>query len=560
MSRTVLLSEVNEVAGRYPETIEQIRATLAGAQLPISGERALQALTERLQENAFFREDLHEALNAALETTPEITQLGALAVLVNAAMGPVQAVALADSEAADLPLRALFKFVLASRRRSREAGAEPGETRPEQRKEAPSASGISESNTIASEPILRRSVASVTKPNADQAVNQNADRSGVASSKEAPARALLTATAPGDSGMLGRALAFAADQEPAARKTYVPDEPLPPVQPIYDAMEPVARRASRPEHRVERVPLWTAPVPSSAVDVAEDEDEEELEQRPRRWGMGTAVMCGVLMGFAVGAFMHFDHKVPASPVATAAPVAAQDGSGSKGKVKSVEELSAEIAALDSLANAPMPTSDASASQPDSVTVPVGNSRKAARSPSQQHAHRDYAPLPPAQEQQPAAITRHAVAAGGQSVPPPSAGVRSSNTFVAAAPMMAASASTPAPLVANNASGSVLHTASTMHLPHVVTGSAGIMAANLVSSPAPAYPAAASAAGVQGEVVVEAVVGRGGEVVGTRVVSGPMLLRTAALEAVQRWHYRPYEVDGKPVEVATTAHVEFRLDQ
>ncbi len=88
----------------------------------------------------------------------------------------------------------------------------------------------------------------------------------------------------------------------------------------------------------------------------------------------------------------------------------------------------------------------------------------------------------------------------------------------------------------------------------------MMAANLMSSPTPAYPPAATAAGVQGEVIVEAVVGRDGGVVETRVVSGPPSLRAAALDAVQRWHYRPYEVDGKPVEVATTAVLEFRLDR
>jgi TonB family protein len=85
-----------------------------------------------------------------------------------------------------------------------------------------------------------------------------------------------------------------------------------------------------------------------------------------------------------------------------------------------------------------------------------------------------------------------------------------------------------------------------------------MAANLVSSPAPAYPAQASAARVQGEVIIEAVVGKDGSVVDTRVVSGPPMLRDAALNAVQRWRYRPFEVDGKPSEIATTARVDFHL--
>lgn len=92
------------------------------------------------------------------------------------------------------------------------------------------------------------------------------------------------------------------------------------------------------------------------------------------------------------------------------------------------------------------------------------------------------------------------------------------------------------------------------------GSAGIMAANVMFSPAPAYPPAASAARVQGEVKVQAVVDRDGDVIDARVVSGPPLLRDAALEAVQRWRYRPYVQDGKPLAVATTAIVDFQIPQ
>ncbi len=93
---------------------------------------------------------------------------------------------------------------------------------------------------------------------------------------------------------------------------------------------------------------------------------------------------------------------------------------------------------------------------------------------------------------------------------------------------------------------------------VQSGSTGIMAANVMWSPTPTYPAAASAAKVQGEVTVHAVVGEDGRVVRARVVSGPPLLREAALDAVERWRYRPYLAYGKPSEIATTAIVDFTL--
>lgn len=89
-------------------------------------------------------------------------------------------------------------------------------------------------------------------------------------------------------------------------------------------------------------------------------------------------------------------------------------------------------------------------------------------------------------------------------------------------------------------------------------STGMMAANVYYSPAPLYPPAASAAGVQGEVTVRATVDAEGNVTDARVVSGPEPLRDAALEAVQHWRYRPYTQNGKQIAVQTTAVVDFQL--
>ena len=90
------------------------------------------------------------------------------------------------------------------------------------------------------------------------------------------------------------------------------------------------------------------------------------------------------------------------------------------------------------------------------------------------------------------------------------------------------------------------------------GSMGSMVSNLMYSPDPEYPAEAIAAGVEGEVTVRAVVGPRGNVIDANVVSGPPLLREAALDAVGRWRYRPYEEDGKPMTVATTAIFDFQI--
>jgi TonB family protein len=93
---------------------------------------------------------------------------------------------------------------------------------------------------------------------------------------------------------------------------------------------------------------------------------------------------------------------------------------------------------------------------------------------------------------------------------------------------------------------------------VPRASAGVMAASVIFSPAPEYPPAASAARVQGEVTVRAVVDPDGNVIYARAVSGPPMLRNAAKEAVERWRYRPLLHNGKPIAVTTTAILDFKF--
>lgn len=89
-------------------------------------------------------------------------------------------------------------------------------------------------------------------------------------------------------------------------------------------------------------------------------------------------------------------------------------------------------------------------------------------------------------------------------------------------------------------------------------SLGMMAGNLVYGPAPSYPPAAAAARIQGEVKIQATIDRDGTVGAARVVSGPPLLRDAAVDAVQHWRYKPFLSAGKPTPTGTMAVVEFEL--
>jgi protein TonB len=61
-------------------------------------------------------------------------------------------------------------------------------------------------------------------------------------------------------------------------------------------------------------------------------------------------------------------------------------------------------------------------------------------------------------------------------------------------------------------------------------------------------------------VVFAQINKSGRVDLLRVVSGPELLRQAALDAVRRWVYRPYLIDGSPTGFRTVIKVKFAIEK
>jgi protein TonB len=81
---------------------------------------------------------------------------------------------------------------------------------------------------------------------------------------------------------------------------------------------------------------------------------------------------------------------------------------------------------------------------------------------------------------------------------------------------------------------------------------------LIRKTMPIYPPIAKATGTQGTVVLQATISRNGTIENLRVASGSVLLQQAALDAVRNWLYRPYLLNGEPVEVETTVNVVFRL--
>jgi|HubBroStandDraft_5_1064220.scaffolds.fasta_scaffold02310_7 TonB family protein len=79
---------------------------------------------------------------------------------------------------------------------------------------------------------------------------------------------------------------------------------------------------------------------------------------------------------------------------------------------------------------------------------------------------------------------------------------------------------------------------------------------LINRVMPEYPLVAKQAGIQGDVVVKTTIDDKGSVVNMQVVSGPALLRGAALAALRRWKYEPSTLNGQPISIQMLVTIKF----
>jgi periplasmic protein TonB len=86
----------------------------------------------------------------------------------------------------------------------------------------------------------------------------------------------------------------------------------------------------------------------------------------------------------------------------------------------------------------------------------------------------------------------------------------------------------------------------------------VMRGVLVKKVAPAYPPLARQARIQGTVVLGVLINKSGDVYDVQLVSGHPMLVPAAIDAVKKWKYQPYLLNGEPVEVETNVQVNFTL--
>ncbi len=100
-------------------------------------------------------------------------------------------------------------------------------------------------------------------------------------------------------------------------------------------------------------------------------------------------------------------------------------------------------------------------------------------------------------------------------------------------------------------GAVVQASNTMHI--------SANAAQIVSRPVePDYPMLAKQMKVQGSVVLQVLIDRGGNIEDLHVLSGPAILSSAAMQAVKQWRFRPYYLSGEPVETQARITVNFTI--
>jgi periplasmic protein TonB len=81
---------------------------------------------------------------------------------------------------------------------------------------------------------------------------------------------------------------------------------------------------------------------------------------------------------------------------------------------------------------------------------------------------------------------------------------------------------------------------------------------LITFKQPDYPLVAKQAHIQGDVVIETQIDKAGNVIHMKAISGPVMLRQPALDALRRWKYAPSTLNGQPTAIEMMVTLKFRM--
>ena len=114
------------------------------------------------------------------------------------------------------------------------------------------------------------------------------------------------------------------------------------------------------------------------------------------------------------------------------------------------------------------------------------------------------------------------------------------------------AATPPPPLVTGAGNSMRPVLQTLNV------SQGVSQGLLYKKVAPSYPSNALRMKIEGTVELLATISKTGDITNIKVVSGDSQLTRAATDAVKQWKYKPYLLNGEPVEITTQVTVRFKL--
>jgi protein TonB len=89
-------------------------------------------------------------------------------------------------------------------------------------------------------------------------------------------------------------------------------------------------------------------------------------------------------------------------------------------------------------------------------------------------------------------------------------------------------------------------------------SQGLSQGLILKKTQPTYPSIALQMRIEGSVDLLATISKTGSITAVKILHGDPQLARAALEAVKQWKYKPYLLNGEPVEIQTQITVNFKL--
>jgi TonB family protein len=226
----------------------------------------------------------------------------------------------------------------------------------------------------------------------------------------------------------------------------------------------------------------------------------------------------------------------------------------------------------STSTSPSPATSAAASTPDSTTAsqPAETVKISSDSDSQPEEGAESAPTHSGKVSAETKSSKPSASALATKVPatkPADAPIVIKNGASQSAAKPDATPDAPAPSITGIASAD-----SSAALPNLMTSqtdapapvlqrltvSQGVSRGLLVKQPQPMYPANARQARIEGAVELLATISKDGNISAVKTLSGDPQLARAAVDAVKQWKYKPYLLNGEPVEIQTQVTINFKL--